>query len=1069
MNIKIISAGAGSGKTHRLTTELVELLVSGGVRASGVIATTFTQKAAAELLERVRVALLEAGRSREADELNNALIGTVHSLGVRLLKRFAYEAGVSPEVSIIAEEDQQVLFNQSLATVLSEERVQHLEALSARLGLTMDPFQKTDWRRTLKEMTELIRSNGFEPATVERSKQLSIESLRAFLDPPRGEPSEWQKRLRELLDTTLQNLPAPDDDTKKTRQVIDELEKLRTELKNRGELFWPHWAKIAKLSPGTKSRTACQPLTEFARQVTAHPALHADLEAFTAALFDLAREALDEFERYKKEHGLIDYTDMEALVNRLLDQPPVREVLRAELDLLLVDEFQDTNPLQLALFLKLARIARQSIWVGDPKQSIYGFRGAEPALMQAIIEQAGGIRPGNIQRYSWRSRQDLVHAANALFCSAFSPLPAEQVALEPKRLPRDEPPEMEEALQRWHFEFRGPGRPPRRQEWFNKALANALHRRLEAGWVVWPKGEPAPRPARPGDVAILCRTNFACQQMAEALHHAGLEAAIARTGLLETAEARFLLAALKYILQQSDSLALAEFLLLGAGWSTSRIIEERLRYLERQPQPSSEGWQVDHPLIDTLNRLRERVAELSASEIVQQVLEALQVQRGVIPWGKAAQRLANLDALLKLAHDYEEACTRLHTAASLGGFLLYLDDLHSQDADQQGSSDSPEAVRVLTYHKSKGLEWPIVLCHGLEKNLRGDVWGLAIVRERKEVDLDDVLGHRWLRLWTNPFSNQLQKTTLHARITASAAFTEARQRERAEENRLLYVGFTRARDYLVLPTWHQPPTWLQRVYHQGAENPVLPDPGQPSPFRWQGREVPIAFRRFEFEAEIPEEKPVQRPLFHLPPPAGPAQHPPLLLAPEEFLGRVRARGDTRFTLQTDPPLFGGEPSPGLLHAWRSLLSAAATHLSTRHVLPSEKELFATAEGLLQRHLPDEEAHPQELCRLTRRFLEALQAEAPLARWLVAYPLQRWWEERLFQAQVDLLLLQEKSCLAVQHVTDGVDRLEEWAGWCWLCRQTLEVLWPGRTVRLALHFLHTGTLVEIHPEPVGAAG
>ncbi|MBK7410601.1 MAG: UvrD-helicase domain-containing protein [Saprospirales bacterium] len=107
MNLKIISAGAGSGKTYRLTSEMVSL-VAQGVRPEGIVATTFTNKAAAELQERVRVRLLEEGYPEQADRLANALIGTVHSLGVKLLQRFAYEAGVSPQVDIIADEDQQL-------------------------------------------------------------------------------------------------------------------------------------------------------------------------------------------------------------------------------------------------------------------------------------------------------------------------------------------------------------------------------------------------------------------------------------------------------------------------------------------------------------------------------------------------------------------------------------------------------------------------------------------------------------------------------------------------------------------------------------------------------------------------------------------------------------------------------------------------------------------------------------------------------------------------------------------------------------------------------------------------
>ncbi|MGI9160662.1 MAG: UvrD-helicase domain-containing protein, partial [Saprospiraceae bacterium] len=108
--IEILSAGAGSGKTYTLTSRMVDLLKK-DVRPEGILATTFTQKAAAELQERVRLRLLEEGLTREADAISNALIGTVHSIGTRLLQRFAYEAGVSPLVEIIADGDEQRLFN----------------------------------------------------------------------------------------------------------------------------------------------------------------------------------------------------------------------------------------------------------------------------------------------------------------------------------------------------------------------------------------------------------------------------------------------------------------------------------------------------------------------------------------------------------------------------------------------------------------------------------------------------------------------------------------------------------------------------------------------------------------------------------------------------------------------------------------------------------------------------------------------------------------------------------------------------------------------------------------------
>jgi len=158
MNIKIISAGAGSGKTYRLTQEMVRLMRE-GVRAGGIIATTFTKKAASELQERVRVKLLSEGLNEQAEDLTNALVGTVHSLGVKLLQRFAFEAGISPEVAIIAEEDQQILFNQSLATVLTEERVENMASLCDRLGLSSNEY--FDWRREVRQITEVSRPTPF--------------------------------------------------------------------------------------------------------------------------------------------------------------------------------------------------------------------------------------------------------------------------------------------------------------------------------------------------------------------------------------------------------------------------------------------------------------------------------------------------------------------------------------------------------------------------------------------------------------------------------------------------------------------------------------------------------------------------------------------------------------------------------------------------------------------------------------------------------------------------------------------------------------------------------------------
>lgn len=869
-NLKIISAGAGSGKTYRLTQELVSLLKSGTVRANGIIATTFTNKAAAELQERVRVKLLEEGLTEKANELTNALIGTVHGLGVKLLRRFAFEAGVSPQVDIIADEDQQAFFNLALTTVLPFERIELLENLSKTLGLdTADGF---DFRKEIKKICDIVRANDFDSEVIQKSKELSYSSFLPFL----GEASDqdaafFNQKLKHLLDSTMQIVDDNEDQTATTAKAMALLQEFRNELDHRENLSWHQWVKISKTKVGKKSKDDVEELMEFAKTHERHPLFRKDIKDYIYTVFDIVEDALSEYQNYKSERGLIDYIDMESLVNQLLKQEAVQAILGTELDLLMVDEFQDTSPLQLEIFYKLSQLANQSIWVGDPKQSIYGFRGAEPRIMLEIIKQNGGVKAENIQERSWRSREDIVFATNAIFSQAFPEMAAnrqvktmpdgtsvevDQVALIPQRAAADqiaskaspEYPEAAYALLHWHFMYEGKRPPSIKVK--QHAIAKTIKDSLERGIWIDPKEEEGMRLAKPGDIAILCRTNGSCAQFAEALHHQGLKAAISRVGLLQTAEAKLILACLKYMLHRSDSLSVAEILLLTGHSKVNGIIEDRLEFLQHH-QPNDWKWGQSAPIIQALNKLREEIVELSSAELLDLLLENLDLRRYILRWGKADQRLSNIDMLRKMALQYEEKCNRLHTAASLGGFLLWLNELEQDKKDIQGSGENIEAVNVLTYHKSKGLEWPIVILADLEKNLRDNLWGANIIAEKEEVDLRNILGNRYIRYWVNPYGKQSQKTNLSERLDESAAKAATTLAAVEEEARLLYVGITRARDYLIFPTRQKETAWLNRVCNQGDGNsPALPLESE-TPWVWNQKTLVKHSQVFHYEKELP--------------------------------------------------------------------------------------------------------------------------------------------------------------------------------------------------------------------------
>ncbi|MBK8965409.1 MAG: UvrD-helicase domain-containing protein [Lewinellaceae bacterium] len=840
----------------------------------------------------MRARLLESGMTEAANDLGNALIGTVHSIGVRLLQRFAFELGVSPLVEIIADGDQQRMFNESLAQVLHEDRIATINQLADRLGLTKktdrDPY---DWRRDIRDITDVARANNFDRAVLEKSKKRSWETFEQMLGPAGADSAQtWHNRLLSHIDQTIAALEANEaDETKTTRNAIEDLRNLQNQLKWRGELYWHEWVKISKLSVAVKSRDLFEELKEFARSHDQHPQFRSDIREFIGHIFDCAIDALTEYEQYKKKRGLIDYTDMETYVSRLLRMEPVRAALRGELDLLLVDEFQDTSPIQLDIFLQLSRLARHSIWVGDPKQSIYGFRGAEPALMQAIIQATGGVQPDNVLGKSWRSRPDIVYTVNAIFTRAFPELPVEQVALEPAHAEygvssaesgvvllsaKLNTPQSAirnpQSILHWHFQNeldlrKVPGSP-----WMENCIAARIRVLLDRQTPVWNKKRDTSRPARPGDIAVLCRTNYGCDAMAEALHRAGLKAAIARAGLLDTREGKLALACLKYLLNPSDALSTAEILTLTGALGLEELVDSRIDYLVTLQEGWDPGrWATEHEFIRRLLELRPRTADLSASEILNLALDELDLRRLAARFGNVAQRLDNLDRLRYYALEYESACQRLHAAASLGGFLLWLDDLARSGQDLQGSGESPDAVQVLTYHKSKGLEFPIAICHNLNQALREKVWGVNLVAERDEPDLDDILGHRWLRFWVNPYSDQWRGTRLQETLEASAVWAEASKQAREEEARLLYVGLTRARDYLVFPTNVKGTPWLNRVFNAGNGdiNTLEPDSDE-TPFIWKNQVVYCENEPLFMPVDFPEDQSVETTVPFHPPHAG---------------------------------------------------------------------------------------------------------------------------------------------------------------------------------------------------------
>ena len=745
-HVRFISAGAGSGKTRRLTEELEHSLRDGNVKPAGVLGTTFTVKAASELRDRVRKRLIEGGQPLVAEQMSQALVGTVHSVCGRLLTRFAFELGLSPELEVVGIEDASRLFNQALGEVLiaRPDRVREMHDLAARLGL-IDPRERTSWEVHVRQIGKEVRSNNIEPAAL---PAMGRENANRFLDyfPEADCDDEATEVLLAAVEQALEGIDLDYDTTGGTRDYVDLLHTAVAELK--GERCpLGRWISLSKRLPRKKSEEFAFPVQAAAACYDRHAGFHRSIRSYIEGVFTIAGEAISQFQNLKTERGLVDYDDLEQLALRALDEPAVAERLDEELELLLVDEFQDTNPMQLALFMKLARFAREVIFVGDVKQAIFGFRGADPRLVHSALEalEARGCQVGMLDS-SWRSRPALLRYLNAVFVDAFA-----RDGMEPARVElAPERPEVHgaPAVIRWTL----PQTKTKQEQ--ADALALAISNLVRSEHTVSDPESGEPRDSTFGDIAVLARTNDQVHRIATALRRARVPMKMTLAGLFATPEVCLARACLRRLNDPSDTRATAEIRTLGACEDPEVWLADRLQWISNGEDRRS--WSEDNDqIVSSIAALRDGTVTQSPAETVSRVLNYVGIRPVAAAWGPdevaAAQRQRNLDALVDLAVTYENHCASQHEAATLTGFLLWLENPASPDLDLQPVLTGGDAVHVLTYHRAKGLEWPVVVATDFLDTWRARLWDVRTESHPGEFNLDNPLEGRSIRFFPNVF------------------------------------------------------------------------------------------------------------------------------------------------------------------------------------------------------------------------------------------------------------------------------------------------------------------------------
>ncbi|MHC6219809.1 UvrD-helicase domain-containing protein [Arthrobacter sp. MMS24-S77] len=1055
-NVTMVSASAGTGKTFHLTQVIAEK-IEDGLPANAVMATTFTKKAAGELKERIGARLLEqastassAGQANVAEALQLAsqqlpasLIGTVNGVCGKLLQEHAIDAGLSPALEVIGEEQLQGIFHLATDAVLAEHGT---EILPIARPMGTDGTGARDaqpWEETVRGIVDAARTNLLDADDLVACAERSWLSMRELLDDPGQDDREhWRRQFlerRAQLDVLAKTGVGPDGKAANinTKGFIEQYPKLIQKLDQAvsvDDTPWETWRGFMASNPIGPIKSIFWDLRERIHEgLLANPAFHSDLEEYIRRIFACAAECLTTYAEFKRLHGLMDFVDQESLVLRLVrDSESFRASFATRISFLVVDEFQDTSPLQLELFLQLSRLVKDAVWVGDPKQSIYEFRGTDPDLMQAVVDRVPTKRQLS---NSWRSHQAVVDLSNAVFEPVFAQhgMAHETVHLE---LPEAHKSWSTGSLEAW---TRPQSNDAERLRATAAGVADFLARRSEI---------------RPGDIAVLTRSNADVDALSAALDALGIRASRNPRKLAEAREIQLARAGMAYLADGYDTVALTEIVALHPDHPSNRTWQQELLSAV-DSAPVLERWNGEPPLT-ALDALRTQAKSATPTEIFEGVVGVLGLPELIKSWSAPATRFRNLDAFRGTLEDYYERCLALRSPATLRGFLTFFGSEEQQSAENAG----PDVVNVLTYHKAKGLEWPVVVMEALDKDLRFAAFGAAVEQDGA-LDLERPLAGRWIRFWPSPFP--YAGSPLDTRGKQSQVALNAEERERQNMSRLMYVGMTRAVQTTVLTAKGNSPELLNNLGVSSLLSWAAVDGSDdPGELRIAGGTV--------LRGRVARCEPDEGAAFAVLEEARFSDAPCSLPTAKHLPSRITASSQDSSGHEAKV-LLAAQLGPHLAahgtNEWGAVGSAVHAYLGTGHGTLDTDQRLSLAERIISRWNVGHLIEPELLLSSGTRFEAYLETEFP--GWIRHREAAISWrpENRVMEGWIDLLLESPEGFVLVDHKTyPGNDPeghiLEKYLGQMAAYREALVAAAGKPVLRTLMHLPALGQVYEVIP-------
>jgi ATP-dependent helicase/nuclease subunit A len=851
-----VSAGAGTGKTAVLVERVVRAVCDRGLDVDSVLVITYTRRAAGELRTRIRAALAERGRHDLARELDGAWISTIHGFCARVLRAYPLAAGLDPRFRELDEAQAAVLrseaFGEALAEFCAGDDPQRLELLAT--------YGSDRLRRMLTSVYETLRAAGRElDLAVAARPELGerIDELRAAANSLASDPAgteAQQKTATELLELLERDLRP------------DRLMSL-SGFKARGDRAAAYCEALGAVEQAALDEAAARDRALLQELLTLFARLYAQAKASESAL---------------------DFEDLQLEARDLLRaQPELREREQARFHSILVDEFQDTNRLQTEIVDLLRTSETELFFVGDEFQSIYGFRHADVQVFRERREAVG--QPLSLT-LNYRSRPEVLAAVNELFGSHFGGEFQKLAAA--AEFPDPVFGHPVELLVTDKESYRDIGVHWRRGE--ARAVARRVRELVDTG------------AATPGEIVLLFAAGTDAEWYEDELRRAGLPTYRATgKGYFGQQQVVDLLMYLRLLHNRYDDTALVSVLASPFVGVSNDALALLRRVASRRPLFSG----LEHALPPGLAERDERLMRafrqrydrlvgamprLSLERLCEQIVAEHDYDLAVLAQWDGRRRYANMRKLARLARSYEEL--RGPDVEGFVRFVVEQEAVGARELEAVAEEEGADAVRLLTIHAAKGLEFKVVIVADAG-------------RDRVPPSPDEILA-----LPDGRFGFRVADPVTAKRRGAFdyEAVKEARQEaERAERLRLYYVAMTRAKERLIvsgsvdLGSERETPTPIAWVLDRlGADEELAQAGDAPIELARGDARLLVRLDRFRAEAAATEPEPEleegQLALFsaleEVAAPRAAPELPQLVALPEPPLHRVRRLSFTSLSL-----------------------------------------------------------------------------------------------------------------------------------------------------------------------------